>query len=265
MWAQHFGRGIVSTVANFGKSGARPSHPELLDWLAAEFARSGWSQKAMIRLMVASTAYRQSSQLDAVRSKKDPGNVLLSSWRPRRLTGEVLRDSVLAVSGKLNEQRFGPPAPVVTRVDGSVDTADDPAGNRRSIYVIVRRSQHLTMLDLFDTPMMEINCPERNVSTVPLQALAMLHGPFAERNAASLADRILKAAPADDAARIGIAYRLLLSREPRPSEVEAIRRFVAAVVQENSGKSSTSEQALRRAWTQAALVLLNGNEFVYVH
>lgn len=265
MWANLFGRGIVSTVANFGKSGARPSHPELLDWLATEFVRAGWSQKAMIRLMVTSTAYRQSSQLDTVRSKKDPGNVLLSSWRPRRLTGEVLRDSVLAVSGKINEQRFGPPAPVQSRGDGSVETADDPAGNRRSIYIIVRRSQHLTMLDLFDTPMMEVNCPERNVSTVPLQALAMLHGPFSERNAAALADRIIKSAPADDVSRIGAAYRLLLARDPRPGEVESIRRFLAAVVQDQAGKSSPNEQAVRSAWTQAALVLLNSNEFVYVH
>lgn len=265
MWANLFGRGIVSTVANFGKSGARPSHPELLDWLATEFVRTGWSQKAMLRLMVTSTAYRQSSQLDTVRSKKDPGNVLLSSWRPRRLTGEVLRDSVLAVSGRLNEQRLGPPAPVQSRGDGSVETADDPAGNRRSIYIIVRRSQHLTMLDLFDTPMMEVNCPERNVSTVPLQALAMLHGPFSERNAAALADRIIKSAPADDVSRIGAAYRWLLARDPRPGEVESIRRFLAAVAQDQGSKNSPSEQAVRAAWTQAALVLLNSNEFVYVH
>jgi len=264
IWANLFGKGIVPTVANFGKSGARPSHPELLDWLATEFIRSGWSQKHMIRLMVTSTAYRQGSQLDAARKKADPGNVLLSSWRPRRLTGEVLRDSVLSVSGKLNEQRFGPPAPVAVRGDGSVETSDDPQGNRRSIYVIVRRSQHLTLLDLFDTPMMEINCPERNVSTVPLQALALMHGPFVEKNAAALAERIVKSGPTDDA-RIVHAYRLLLGRAPRSSEVDALQTFLSEVTREHAGKNAPTAQALRAAWTQAALVLLNSNEFVYVN
>ncbi len=269
MWAHLFGRGIVPTVANVGKSGARPSHPELLDWLATEFIRAGWSQKSMIRQMVTSTAYRQTSQVDSIRSKLDPGNELLSSWRSRRLTGEVLRDSILAVSGKLNGERLGPPSPVTPKADGSVETGDDAKGNRRSIYVIVRRSQHLTLLDLFDTPMMEVNCPERNVSTVPLQALAMLHGPFAERNAAALADRIVHSAPADDVGRVGVAYRLLLGREPRASEVGMVQKFVSAVVQEQAGSVPAGEarhaQAVRTAWTQAALVLLNSNEFLYVH
>src|SRR5262245_29210228 len=121
MWAHHFGRGIVPTVANFGRSGAKPTHPELLDWLATEFtspASGGvsprrWSLKAMHRLMVTSTAYRQSSAVDAAKAAADPNNVLLGSWRPCRHEGEVLRDSILAVSGKLSGQRFGPPAPVI--------------------------------------------------------------------------------------------------------------------------------------------------------
>jgi hypothetical protein len=252
MWAYHFGRGLVATVANFGRSGARPSHPELLDWLATEFIRAGWSQKSLHRLMVTSTAYRQSSDVDTARRAADPSNILLGAWRPRRLEGEVVRDSVLAVSGKLSGQRFGPPAPVTAKGDGSVETADDAQGNRRSIYLIVRRSRHLTMLDLFDTPMMEINCPERIVSTVPLQALALLHAPFSERNAAALAERILQTAP-DDPARIELAFRLVFTREPRQGEVKLIRNFLVAVGEDR-----------RAAWTQVALVLLNSNEFVYV-
>jgi hypothetical protein len=208
--------------------------------------------KAMHRLMVTSAAYRQSSAVDAVRRAADPSNVLLSAWKPRRLEGEVLRDGILALSGKLSGRRFGPPAPVTAKGDGSVETADDAQGNRRSIYLIVRRSQHLTMLDLFDTPMMEVNCPERTVSTVPLQALAMLHAPFAERNAAALADRILKGAD-DDTARIALAFRLVFAREPGPEEVKMIGEFLAAVGGER-----------RAAWTQVALVLLNSNELVYV-
>jgi Protein of unknown function (DUF1549)/Protein of unknown function (DUF1553)/Planctomycete cytochrome C len=251
MWAHHFGRGLVRTVANFGHSGAQPSHPKLIDWLATEFIRRGWSQKALHRLMVTSTAYRQASGRDA----RDPDNVLLGAWRPRRHEGEVVRDSILAVSGRLNGQRYGPPAPVARQGSGAIETKDDAQGNRRSIYLIVRRSQHLTLLDLFDTPQMEVNCPERPVSTVPLQALALLHGPFAERNAAALAERIQKAAP-DDPGRTVFAFRLLFSRDPRPAEVGKVRKFLAALAEE--------KMTQRDAWTQVALVLLNSNEFVYV-
>jgi hypothetical protein len=249
MWAHHFGRGIVPTIANFGRSGAKPSHPELLDWLATEFVRQGWSMKAMHRLMLTSTAYRQSSGT----RPDDPSNILLSTWKPRRHEGEVLRDSVLAVAGKLSEQRYGPPAGVVGKGDGSVETPDDVNGNRRSIYLMVRRSQHLTILDLFDTPLMEVNCPERNVSTVPLQALAMLHGPFAERNAAAVGERLLRSA-GDDTARIRNAFLLMFAREPRPAESARISKFVVTV------KASDGERA---AWTQMALVMLNSNEFLF--
>ncbi|MCE9532346.1 MAG: DUF1549 and DUF1553 domain-containing protein [Planctomycetes bacterium] len=259
MWAQHFGRGIVPTVANFGKSGVTPTHPELLDYLATEFVRTGWSMKAMHRLMVNSSAYRQSSELDSAKKQADPNNQLLGRWRPRRLEGEAVRDSVLAVAGKLSEERFGPAAPVVPQKDNSVDTADDPQGNRRSVYLIVRRSKHLTLLDLFDTPMMEVNCPQRSSSTVPLQALALLNSPFSERNATALAERILKAAASDEE-RIAFAFKLLYTREARPSEIEKIRGFLAAIKAEQ-GKKPT---ALKDAWTQVAVVLLNSNEFVYV-
>ena len=251
MWAHHFGRGLVPTVANFGRSGAKPSHPELLDWLATEFVRNGWSMKAMHRLMVTSTAYRQSSATDTAKVTADPKDLLLGTWRPRRHTGEVVRDSILAVSGKLNRQRFGPPVPVVVKADGSVETTDNLQGNRRSVYLIVRRSQHLTMLDLFDTPLMEINCPERSVSTVPLQALAMLHAPFSQRGATALAERLLRSAP-DDVTRIRFAFQLTVGRDPKASEVQKVRRFLAALAGEE-----------RAAWEQLALVLLNSNEFLY--
>jgi hypothetical protein len=223
----------------------------LLDWLATEFVRRGWSMKAMHRLMVTSTAYRQSSASNAAKTAADPQNVLLGAWRPRRHTGEVVRDSMLAVSGKLNRQRFGPPVPVVMHGDGSVETKDDPQGNRRSVYLIVRRSQHLTMLDLFDTPLMEVNCPERSVSTVPLQALALLHAPFSQRCATALADRVLRSAP-DEATRIRFAFQLTLGRDPKASEVQKVSKFLSAVAAEGQGD-----------WVQLALVLLNSNEFLY--
>ncbi len=271
LWAHHFGRGLVPTLANFGRSGVAPSHPELLDWLAIEFVRSGWSIKAMHRLMVTSTAYRQTSAVDTAKLAADPDNVLLGVWQPRRVEGEVLRDSVLAVAGKLRDRMFGPATPVVAQSDGSVVTGDDDAGNRRSIYLLVRRSQHLTMFDLFDTPMMEVNCPQRNISTVPMQALVMLHGPFTERAAVALADRIQSATPGDDSTRIDFAWRLMFARSPRASETQLLLQSLAAIEQDHlaaRGDAATDVDriaARRAAWTQIALVLLNTNEFVYIH
>lgn len=269
-WAHFFGKGIVPTLANFGRSGAKPTHPELLDWLATEFIRSGWSQKALHRLLVTSTVYRQSSELDSTKSQLDPNNVWLSSWPSRRVEGEVVRDSMLAVADKLHVPMFGSPSPVALQGDGSVITADDAASNRRSIYLIVRRSQHLTLLDLFDTPMMETNCTERKVSIVPLQALAMLNGPFAERAATALADRVLRDA-SNDADRIDLAYRGLMTRTASAHERQAIADFLASVLAEQLGaKLATAtdaekQAATRAAWIQAALVLLNTSEFLYLH
>ncbi|MCH7728274.1 MAG: DUF1553 domain-containing protein, partial [Planctomycetes bacterium] len=190
MWAHHFGRGLVETVANFGRSGSPPSHPELLDWLASEFIARGWSRKEMHRLMVTSTAYRQSSDANERIRTTDPENVLLSRWQPKRYEGEVLRDSLLQLSGRLNLQMHGQPVPVTRKSDGEIVTADDSAGNRRSMYLIVRRSQPLTLLNLFDTPRMQINCPKRDQSIVVTQALTLLNSEFIERVAKALAERI---------------------------------------------------------------------------
>ncbi|MDA0834127.1 MAG: PSD1 and planctomycete cytochrome C domain-containing protein [Planctomycetota bacterium] len=269
MWAHHFGRGIVSTRANFGITGARPTHPELLDWLAVEFMDSGWSMKAMHRLIVTSNVYRQSSAVTPALTAADPDNILLGAWPPRRHEGEMIRDSMLAVSGLMNEQFFGTPVPVQQLGDGSVITADDAQGHRRSVYLIIRRSQHLTMFDLFDTPMMEVNCPERTTSIVPLQALAMWHGPFAERAAQALADRLIQSSD-EDPERIQTAYQLLFSRTANPHEVKTLQEFITSAttqLQSDLGSAATPEAryaASRTAWEQAALVLLNSNEFLYI-
>ena len=271
VWAKQFGRGIVPTLANFGRSGVKPTHPQLLDYLATEFVATGWSQKKLVRQLLSSTAWRQASTPDAATLAADPNNELLGHWRATRHSGEMLRDSTLIAAGKLNGSMFGSPSAVSQLGDGSVITADDAAGNRRSIYLIVRRSQHVTMLDLFDVPMMEVNCPQRSASIVPLQALAMLHGPFTEQSAAALADRILREAPPADDARIDFACRLLYSRPPRPAEKEALASFLSALTADklaNASTSSTDAQksdAARAAWVQTALVLLNSNEFLYVH
>ncbi len=285
IWASHFGRGIVPTIANFGRSGANPTHPELLDWLATEFAKvdgalrdpnSGhgvtglrWSQKALHRLIVTSASYRQSADVDETKQRLDPDNVLLGAWTPKRHQGEVVRDSLLSVSARLNPTQFGMWANVAAQGDGSVIDTDDEPGRRRSIYQIVRRSQHLTMLELFDTPQMEVNCPERSVSNVPLQALAMLHGPAAGRAATGLSERIWSAA-SNERDRIRFAFRLLFAREPSAKESDNIVRTLSELSQEQLANRPTAtdpekEAALNAAWQQAALVLLNSNEFVYVH
>lgn len=271
VWARHFGRGIVPTLANFGRSGVKPTHPQLLDHLATEFVATGWEQKKLVRRLLSSTAWRQASTPDVATLDADPNNELLGYWRAMRHSGEMLRDSTLAAAGKLNVAMFGSPSAVSQLGDGSVITADDAAGNRRSIYLIVRRSQHVTMLDLFDVPMMEVNCPQRSASIVPLQALAMLHGPFTEQSAAALADRILREAPPSDEARIDFACRLLYSRSPRPAEREVLASFLTSLTAEKLANASASpsdaqkSDAIRAAWLQAALVLLNSNEFLYVH
>lgn len=269
IWSRHFGRGLVTTQGNFGKSGVKPSHPGLLDWLATEFIAMGWSQKALHRLMVTSTAYRQSVDVEPAKLAADPENKLWGAWLPRRVEGEVVRDSLLAVGGKLNPQMLGAPSNVAAQGDGAVIDTDDAPGRRRSIYQIVRRSQHLTLLELFDTPSMEVNCPERTVSIVPLQALAMLHGPQAERTAAALAERILAAAPADQE-RLNWLYRTMLTRGPRPTEIQHFTGFLDEIRKEQlAGKATPTPEeqlaATRFAWKEAALVLLNSNEFLFVH
>jgi hypothetical protein len=269
MWAHHFGRGLVETLDDFGHSGKLPSHPELLDWLATEFIANKWSQKAMHRLMVTSSAYRQSSAHDPARAALDPENVLLSTRRPLRHEGEVLRDSVLAVAGKLNPQMFGTPVPVARQSDGSVVTADDPQGNRRSVYIIVRRNQPVTLLESFDTPRMEINCSRRTEATVATQALTLLNSPFMETSAAAVAQRIVGAS-ADRDTRLGFAYKLLFSREPTGRECLSIGEFLDGFVKlQLGGKLATAtadEKAAseRAGWIQVALTLLNTNEFLFV-
>jgi Protein of unknown function (DUF1553)/Protein of unknown function (DUF1549)/Planctomycete cytochrome C len=268
IWAHYFGRGIVPSLDNFGKAGARPSHPELLDWLAVEFQSRGWSQKALHRLILTSTAYRQSSQPNARLATSDPENVLLGSWRPRRHDGEVIRDTVLAVTGKLNRKMYGPPIPVARHPGGQVSVANTPAGNRASVYVIVRRSQPVTLLELFDTPKMEINCTRRTQSIVVTQSLTMLNSAFAETNARALADRLRAEVPANEDRRLDRMYRLLYSRMPTASERSTIREFLDGIVRANLAKGTTTgpRRAVREAaWDQLALVLLNSNEFLYVH
>src|SRR5262249_25505621 len=193
----------------------------------------------------------------------------LGTRRPLRHEGEVLRDSVLAVAGKLNPQMFGTPVPVTRQADGSVTTADDAQGNRRSVYIVVRRNQPVTLLETFDTPKMEINCSRRTEATVATQALTLLNSPFMEANAAALSQRIVGSS-IEREARLTFAWKLLFSRQPTASERTSVAEFLERSVKLQLGdklSAATAEEktaAERAAWIQVALALLNTNEFLFV-
>src|SRR5439155_562647 len=188
MWAGHFGQGIVKSLGNFGRTGTPPSHPELLDWLATEFVRQGWDLKAMHRLIMTSSAYRQSSTVTATRAQADPDNVLLSRMPMKRMQAELLYDSLVMMSGRLNDTRYGPPEPVQVRDDGLVTPISTDKGWRRSIYVAQRRTEVPTLLESYDLPPMSPNCLERNTSTVSIRALHLLNNSMVEKMAALFAE-----------------------------------------------------------------------------
>lgn len=188
IWIHHFGRGIVGTPSDFGRLGERPTHPELLDWLADEFVRQGWSLKTMHRLIMHSTAYRQSSEQDSQRMAVDADGGLYSRMPLRRLDAEVVRDRMLAASGVLDERLFG--SPVKVKADDAGRVTVDGKEDRRSLYLQVRRTQPLPVLTAFDAPVMEINCERRVSSTVATQALLLMNGDFSLHQAKTMAERV---------------------------------------------------------------------------
>jgi hypothetical protein len=271
VWQHHFGRGIVATSENLGRMGTPPSHPELLEWLAADFLDHGWQVKRLHRLILTSTAYRQAAHRDGTvvgpdPENIDPDNVLL--WRRplRRLEAEAVRDAMLAVSGSLDPTPGGPPVPLDPRPDGriEVDVKALPtplAQDRRSLYLLQRRNYPLSVLGVFDVPLMNANCPRRVNSVVPLQALAMMNGAFALKQADQLAGRLLREEPGSPG-RVGRAFLLALGRPPCPAESARSLELVAA--QAARHRSADPQSAERRGWADLALVLFNTNEFLYV-
>lgn len=195
VWLHHFGRGIVSTPADFGKLGTLPTHPELLDWLAAEFRDSGWSMKQLHRTIMRSTAYRQSSRRDAAASAIDADNRYYARQNVLRLDAEAFRDRVLAASGALDPALFGPPIAVQEDDSGQVSVAGDVP--RRSLYLQQRRTQPVALMQAFDAPVMQTNCEVRPSSTVATQSLMLLNGQFLIDQAARLAQRVQQEPPGD--------------------------------------------------------------------
>jgi hypothetical protein len=255
LWLIHFGEGIVTTADNFGQKGARPSHPELLDWLATEFIARGWSIKAMHRLIMTSTAYRQASLNRADGKRLDPDNRLLWRQRFRRIEAEVLRDSILSVAGTLNAEMYGQPV-LMQRNGDEVVAPAGPAGARRSIYLQVRRSQPLTLLQVFDQPVMETNCTRRGVSTVASQALSLLNSDFMTTQAEAFAARVEKEGGANP---VDYAVRLAFGRPATESEQTRLKAFVT-----EQAKHYRGNDAQHRALADLCHMLLSANEFAYV-
>ncbi len=257
IWMHHFGVGIVKTPANFGSTGARPTHPELLDWLATEFVRQGWSLKTMHRLMMTSTVYRQSSTVSPILEKLDPENQLLSRMPLKRMEAEALYDSLLLISGRLDETRYGVPQPVLVREDGLVTPIETENGWRRGIYVAQRRTEVPTVLENFDLPPMSPNCVERNVSTVAPQALNLLNNEMIQQLAGFFAERVKKEAGSDPQKQIERAYWIALSRPPSEEE----RRTCLEVLNQ-LGQSASVSAKFGADTRVAAVAASNANDSV---
>ncbi len=244
VWMHHMGAGIVASAGDFGQLGSKPTHPELLDWLAAEFVRKGWSLKHLHRQIMTSRTYRQASTRDATRDSIDPDNTFLSRMNVRRLEAETLRDTLLAVSGKLNPQVGGKPVPIMFNEEGQVvigidttDTAGRPSGKvvamngdefRRSIYVQVRRSRPLEMFSTFDAPVMEPSCDTRNVTTVSPQSLLLMNSSTMRVHAQQFARRVQQEGGKDTDGQVRRAWRLVHGRAASESDVLQSVEFVQA-------------------------------------
>src|SRR5262245_47203376 len=240
VWQYHFGRGIVPSTNDFGKLGEQPTHPELLDWLASEFMEPStpgpstpvatgvlggqpWTLKRLHKLIMTSSVYQLSATADAANLKADPANALLWRFNMRRLSGEEVRDSILAVSGSLNLKQFGPSTypkiPKEVLAGQSVPgqgwpTSPPEEGNRRSVYAHVKRSLRVPILVGFDQPDPDSSCPVRYVTTVPTQSFGLLNGEFANEQAGAFAMRLLAEAPNDVSAQVKRAIRLTTGRTP---------------------------------------------------
>ena len=256
IWHHHFGRGIVATLDNFGTVGDRPTHPELLDWLAVEFVNRGWSMKQMHRLIMTSDAYQMASAFeDADNLANDQENHYLWRYRMRRLEAEAIRDVIMAASGGIDLTVGGPPVfPYVpeeilaSRLFGRWDVhRDGPEVWRRSVYVYRMRTLVFPFFETFDLPDQGVTAAARNVSTVPTQALTLLNNPFVVGQARLFAERVEQAAPNDVAGQIDLVYRIALTRPPTAEEAAIARQLVDD-----------------RSLVDLAHVMFNLNEFLYL-
>jgi hypothetical protein len=287
IWLHHFGRGLVSTPADFGRMGERPTNPELLDWLADEFATSGWNLKRLQRLIVTSTAYRQSSARTPERDAADPDNLLLSRMNVRRLDAEAVRDCVLTASGSLFDRMSGRPVPVredaVGQIVVGIDTkvgANEPGAEvpigaeelRRSVYIEVRRSRPLALLRTFDLPVMETNCDRRVPSTSAPQALMLMNSEFALSQANRFARRLERDAGTDPRLEVARAFEIAFARTATQAEIDESVAFLERQAKELKARPAAAgtpklhpapAEPTMQPLTDFCQALISSNEFLY--
>ncbi|MGF1582214.1 MAG: DUF1549 and DUF1553 domain-containing protein [Gemmataceae bacterium] len=278
IWQHHFGQGIVATPNDFGTRGAKPTHPQLLDWLATEFVRSGWSIKHMHRLMVLSRAYQQRSRVSNKRAKGiDPGNKMLWRMNRRRLTGEEIRDGILAASGTLTRKVGGPMVrvPLEKAVYDLIFTEGEPDGlwlphpdptehARRSIYLFTKRNVRLPVFEMFDQPDRVTSCPKRSRSTYAPQALILMNGPLAQEQKRRLALRLVRECGNDREEQINRLFLLAYGRRPRMTEARLCLRMLAKQTQLLRQEGRQGGDLYVEALSDVCLAIFNSNEFVYV-
>lgn len=263
IWQFHFGRGMVETASDFGRNGSRPTHPELLDWLAVKFTEEKWSIKKMHRLILTSATYRQSSIANNAKAAEIDGDDRLL-WRfPRqRLSGEAVRDALLAVSGRLNPESGGlaiyPPLPEGLdegqKVQGvnTWETSTGPDGRRRSVYIFQRRALQVPFLETFDAPVLNTSCDRRRLSITALQALTMYDNDFVNEEMIHMADRIRKEIGSDPREQVQYAFELAFNRLPKAEELDGALKLM-----EKTEPNANGLTALCRT-------LVNASEFVYI-
>ena len=273
VWMHLFGSGLVDTPENFGVTGSRPSHPELLDWLAVNFMENRWSIKSLVRIIMYSAAWQQPSQGSEESVARDPDGRLFSRGPLTRMDAETLRDSLLFVSGALSERMYGPPDQLDVRADGLVTVRPDGDQWRRSAFVMMRRTQIPSLLESFDYPQMGPNCVQRSESIVAPQALQLLNGNEVHQLSQRLADLVLlkcgQSAPlsGDPAARqqrIQAVHRQVLSREPRPEELQVLLDAYAQLAEQWVAAERTAEEAELLGLRNLCHALLNSAAFVMV-
>jgi hypothetical protein len=279
IWQHHFGVGLVATSDNFGSRGERPSHPELLDWLAAEFVKSGWSVKAMHRLVLLSATYQMTTAQSEMGLRLDPNNRLLWRMPLRRLDAEAMRDAMLACSGRLDltpggsesgEFLFGRAEVIDKNRDffrPNQVKADDPVyteSRKRSVYLPVVRNAVPDVLALFDGADPNGVTAVRNDTTVPSQALFLLNHPFVREQAKHFAERLLADPRVSDRDRIVLGYRLALGRLPSSTEVDDVMAFLEAYQAKGVARGKQPEEARLAAWQSFCQTLLVRNEFLYL-
>ncbi len=267
LWRYLFGRGLVRTVDNFGKLGEKPSHPELLDYLADRFIKEGWSIKMMIRLLATSQAYRMSSEAAPAAMELDPENRLLQHASIRRLEGEAIRDSLLAVSGRLDLTMHGQSIRVFYAYGRGKTKGDKPVGpldgdGRRSVYQEIRRNAHNPFLEVFDQPKPASTRGQRDETNVPAQSLTMLNSPLVIGQAKVWAEKLVKQdEPAAD--RISRMFVKAFAREPAANEKDRSETYVAELAAKH-GISDNEVLKSEQIWQDFAHALFNLKEFIYI-